>query len=304
MNTWQPLTAHFGVRIEGPDLRSRAMADEWPVIQELFNQRGLVVFRDQHLDPGDLVAWSLRFGDLRIDSDTQYLLDGHPEVLVIGNLVVDGVTRSLFVNGAEEWHFDGSYMAEPSLGSLFYAVEVPPEGGDTLFADMVAAYEALDDDTKRLIEDRVAVHSWEIVHDRLAKQDPTRPALTDEDRVRFPPVGHRLVQRHPETGRKCLRVCADSVSYVEGLSVDEGLALVERLMRHAIDPRFIYRHRWRKGDLIAFDNRRLLHTATVFDTRKYLRVMHRTTIVGHTWDTPGPRCTDQSEPTMTSKQGA
>jgi taurine dioxygenase len=272
----QPLTPEeFKMDLTSPDA-----SGDWPRIAEAFNRHGLLLWRDQQLSPTQLVSWSRRFGPLRIDSDTLYLLPDHPEVIVIGNLVVDGVMKSLFVNGAEEWHFDGSYLADPSIGSLFHAIEVPSEGGDTLFADTHAAHEALDEDTKRFIENRMAVHSWEVLHDRLTRQDPTRPPLTDAERRLLPPVKHPLVQRHPATGKKNLRVCADSISEIEGLSEADGAALVARLLEHATQPRFVYRHRWRKGDLIAYDNRSLLHTATVFDTAKHLRVMHRTTILG------------------------
>ncbi|WP_439815084.1 TauD/TfdA dioxygenase family protein [Zavarzinia sp. CC-PAN008] len=275
----RPIHDSFGVEIT--NLGSDGNYDEatWAEIRQALFQHRAILLRNQPNDPDRMVAWSRRFGIAEHHIDAKARHDTHPEIIVIGNLWVDGVLKSLFVNAKEEWHFDYSYAAQPSLGSLFYAVEVPPSGGDTLFADSTQAYDDLDAATRARLEGLVAVHSWEQLHEHLMRMDPTRKPLSAEALAKYPPVRHPLVFTNPQTGRKSLWLCHEDTLEVEGLGAEAGRQLVWDLTQHVTSPRYVYRHRWQPGDLLLYDNRALMHTATVFDFERHRRIMYRTTIL-------------------------
>lgn len=276
----RPLTDAIGVEIYGLDVSGSLDEAAIEAIRDAFHRHSVLLFRGQSFSPETLIAFSRHFGVIDLHIDPQYHLDGYPEITVIGNVVVDGVMTSLFVNIDEEWHTDRSYMAHPSLGSLFYAVEAPPEGAATRFAGTHASYDALADETKARIGGLRAVHDMARLDVHLRTQDPSRPPLTEAQRREAPPVAHPIVRRHPVSGRKALYICPEVISHIEGLPEDEGRALIAELTDHASQPRFVYTHEWRNGDLVVWDNRCTLHTATPYDTDKYRRVMWRTTIEG------------------------
>lgn len=274
------LTPSMGLEVVGVDLSVPPSDDLSDEIRDALYQHALLLFRGQDLEPRHLVEWSRRFGELETFMDMSYLLDGFNEIVVIGNRVVDGETKSLFVNGTKEWHFDYAFSARPSVGALFYAVCVPPVGGDTLFADMRNAYEVLDDDTKRQISKLHAVYSYEFLDEHLRAMDPERPPLTDADRRRWPPVAHPLVHTHPQTGESALRLAPQISTHIEGVASVASHQIIDTLVDHATQPQFVYRHKWREGDLVIFDNNSLMHSATQFDADQHVRVMYRTTIMG------------------------
>lgn len=276
----RPLSDSVGVEICGVDVSKPLNCGTVEAIRDAFHSHAILLFRGQSFTPESLIAFSGNFGDIDLHIDPQYRLDGYSEIVVIGNLVVDGVMTSLFVNIDEEWHTDRSYMAHPSLGSLFYAVEAPPEGAATRFAGAGAAYDALPAETKARIAGLRAVHDMAKLDVYLRTQDPTRPPLSDAQRREAPPVAHPIVRTHPVTGRKALFICPEVIAGVEGLEEDEGRALIRELTDHATQTRFVYTHEWRNGDLVVWDNRCTLHTATSYDTDKYRRIMWRTTIEG------------------------
>ncbi len=274
------LTDAIGVEISGVDVSKPLDEATVEAVRDAFHSHSVLLFRGQTLTPESLIAFSEYFGVIDLHIDPQYHLDGYSEITVVGNVVVDGVMTSLFVNLDEEWHTDRSYMAHPSLGSLFYALEAPPEGAATRFAGTYAAYDALRPETKARIEGLRAVHDMAKLDVHLRTQDPTRPPLSDAQRREAPPVVHPIARTHPVTGRKALYICPEVISRVEGLPEDEGRALIAELTEHASNPRFVYTHQWQNGDLVVWDNRCTLHTATTYDTDKYRRVMWRTTIEG------------------------
>lgn len=202
-----------------------------------------------------------------------------PEIIDIGNIDAEGRLlpeddrRRAYNRGNLLWHTDASYDQARGLYSLLSCHSVPPGGADTEFADMRAAYEALPEAMKEKIEDLVAEHS--IWHSRaLAGMTD----VTEEEKATRPPARHRLVQRHPGSGRKVLYL-ASHASHIVGWPLEEGRALLRQLMRHATQPRFVYRHKWRVGDLVAWDNTQTMHRGTPFDDTKYPRDMRRTTVI-------------------------
>lgn len=231
------------------------------------------------LEPGDLVAFSRRLGPLEIHSRFANTLPAHREVFCVGNVERDGMKAS-FNRGVEQWHADSSYREKPSDASLFYAEVVPAEGGDTLFADATAAWRTLEPAMQRRVEGLYAVHSLETLRQWGLLHNPERGQDVDNQAAAFPPVRQPLVRTHPATGAKSLYVCPAVISHIEGMGAGESAALIETLIMHVTQARFVYAHRWRKGDLVMWDNRAVLHTASLFDHTRYQRLMYRTTVAG------------------------
>ena len=172
------------------------------------------------------------------------------------------------------WHSDSSFKPVPSLCSLLSARIVPPEGGATEFASTRAAYPSLPEALRRRAEGAVAVHDF------AWSRDQVRPGFfTAEERAVYPPVQHRLVRANPANGRRALFLGAHA-SHIVGLPVEEGRALLKEILAHVTQPQFCYRHAWREGDLVIWDNRCVLHRATPYDSARHQRLLQRTTISG------------------------
>ena len=272
-----PVQGRFVAEVVGVDL-SRPVDDErFARIHDAFLEHSILVFRGQDLSNEQHIAFSRRFGELEIHTAKHWLLPEFPEILVLSNRGEEG-TRPI-VNGGAYWHSDITYKAKPPLGSLLYALEVPPEGGDTLFADMYAAYESLDDETRAHIEGLEAIHRYGDRYRMMAEVDRDRPPLTPEQLAEVPDVVHPVVRTHPETGRRALFVNEGFTIGIVGLPEAEGKALLDALFDHSVQPARVYRHRWQAGDLVMWDNRCTMHCATDYDLR-HVRAMHRTTIQG------------------------
>jgi taurine dioxygenase len=272
-----PVQGRFVAEVAGVDLSKPVNDDCFAQIHRAFLQHSILVFRGQVLENEQHIAFSRRFGEIEIHTARHWLLPEFPEILVLSNRGEKG-TKPI-VNGGAYWHSDITYKAKPPLGSLLYALEVPPEGGDTLFADMYAAYETLDDETKTQIENLKAIHRYGDRYQKMAKEDKDRPPLSAQQLAETPDVVHPMVRTHPETGRRALFVNEGFTIGVVGLPEIEGKALLGKLNAHAAQPAHVYRHRWHAGDLVMWDNRCTMHRATEYDPR-YTRAMHRTTIQG------------------------
>jgi len=270
------LTPTIGVELRGVDLRLPLAPEVVAEIRARLNRHSLLLFRDQAIDEPQHIGFSRIFGELLIHVLKQFLTTPYPEIYVLSNVIEDGKAKGAHKEGWN-WHSDLSYMAEPSLGSALYSREIPAEGGDTLFASMHAAFDALPEATKARIKPLKALHSYQGYY---ASYFPDRAPLTEEQKARVPDVMHPVVRTHPETGRPSLYVGQDIVKEICGLPAEESRALLAELNAHAIRPEFVYRHQWRVGDLVVWDNRATMHQATPYDDVKYRRVMHRTTIKG------------------------
>jgi alpha-ketoglutarate-dependent taurine dioxygenase len=271
----RPLQGEFGAEIVGLDLSHPPSDAEFDEIEAAWTRHGVLVFRDLAMSPEQQVALTRRFGPLHIMEPLQYNLPGHPEVFVVSN-VEDGGKAVGMKRAGWGWHSDGEDKALPNAGSLLHAIELPPEGGDTLFADMYAAYAALPDDVRRTIAGRCACYSRVRLHH---VHYPHLPALTEEDKRKRPDVWHPIARRHPKSGRTALYLGRWACE-IESLAEAESRRLIGYLQEFATQPRFVYRHRWRTGDAVLWDNRCTQHCATPFDDTKYRRHMHRTTIEG------------------------
>ena len=271
--------APLGAEIEGLDLARPLDAETFAAVRKAFlASEGVLVLRDQRISPEQHIAFSRRFGPLMIHVLKQYLLPGHPEILQVSNVIRDGKPVGLGDAG-RYWHSDLSYVAEPSLGSLLLAQELPEKGGDTSFANMYAAYEALTPLVKRRIDGLRAVHSYRNSYDRMAGST-FRPPLTEAQKAEVQEVVHPVVRTHPETGRKALFVNQGFTSRILDVPEDESRELLDLLFAHSTEPRFVYRHRWRDFDLVFWDNRCAIHLAHGCPPEQR-RHLHRTTVQGN-----------------------
>jgi len=278
----KPTGAALGAEIIGVDLASEIDDATFDQIVAAFHEHEVVFFRNQTLAPDQHVAFSRRFGELEKHVRVDCCRPGYPELFVVSNIVENGKPIGTRDAGLF-WHSDLCYMKEPSRGSLFYAREVPMRhgqpAGDTMFTSTTAAYAALPEATRRRIADLKAVNSYEKGYYRDRKSGP-RPALTDEQKRRTPDVEHPIVRTHPYTGRKCLFVNEGYTSRVAGLAAHESEALLSELLAHVTDPRFVYRHRWRVGDFLMWDNCSTQHCAIGDYELPQRRHMERTTLRG------------------------
>jgi taurine dioxygenase len=270
------LSQTFGVEILGVDLAEPMTDAFFDRIYEAFLSHQLLLVRDQHLEPGDQVTFARRFGSVQVHVMNQYHADGYPEIYYLTNLGADGRPSGKHPDrGTVHWHTDGSWARRTGQATLLYAVEVPAAGGETRFASMYDAYDALDEGTKQRLAPLRAVHNLDFSRTRRHGDDP----MSEEQRKARPPVDHPIVRTHPETGRKCVFL-GDHAWYIRDMPLDEGRQLIEDLNAAIIDPERVYTHRWRPGDLVVWDNRCMLHKAELYDVANEPRVMRRCTVVG------------------------
>lgn len=257
----------------------RITDDEFDRLRGLLHDRGVVAVRGQDLSEEEQVGFARRFGQLQKIFIKEALSTRYPELFFVSNVVENGKPLGS-MDAGRFWHTDGAYLAKPHNVSMLYAVEVPQQGGkalgDTLFAGMAAAYDALPEAIQRRIEGLRAAHS--LYHRYAVAPGKVEPMARRTDE--FPPASHPLVICHPVTGRRCLYLSEGYTTHVEGLPRDESEQLLRELCRHVLNPAFQYRHSWAEGDLLIWDNRATLHRATFDYAPEQRRVMRRATVAG------------------------
>ncbi len=275
-----PLTGTLGAVIAGIDLRQPLSDHEVAAIRSTLLGFRVIFFRDQHLSPTELVAFSRRFGSL---TPAHPLLGGldddHPEVLVLDSSDYPlGVgSRSSGTSYNNRWHTDVTFSERPPTGTVLSAQTIPPRGGDTLWADLIDAYETLSAPIQTLIDDLDAVHDASATFNRFRDDDPTGEQQARLNKL--VPVTHPVVRVHPETGERGLFVNETFTQRIEGLSRTESDAILDLLYAHTIEPERVVRWKWRDGDVAFWDNRATAHYAAA-DYGDHRRVMHRVTIAG------------------------
>lgn len=275
----EPTGGALGAVVRGVDL-ARLPAGAMDAVRAAWRAHAVLVLPGQRLEPADLVAFSRHFGALDPSPSSARHAAGRqdgvpPEVWIISNVRRDGRPIGALGNLEAAWHTDLSYVPAPARASVLYAVEIPPVGGDTFFADMYAAYAALPDDL------RAAVDGAWVHHDASTTSvgELRMGAAAAADVTETPGARHPAVRRHPETGRPALFLGRRRNAWIVGRPLAESDALLDRLWAHCAEPRFIYRHRWRVGDVVLWDNRCVIHRRDGFDDR-HRRVMLRTQIRG------------------------
>jgi len=276
----RPFDEAAGAELIGLDLAQPLDDAEFARIRDGFDRHSVLVFRDQQdLRPDTHIAFSRRFGELEIHVQKRFLLDGHPEILIVSTDTKEGQPIGL-ADAGRYWHSDLSYMPKPSMGSLLHARILPNEGGDTLFANQHAAYEALPATLRAKLDTLHAEHSYLARNEaQRAKSTAIRPDLSEEQRRSVPPVTHPVVRTHPGTKRRAIFVSEGFTTWITDLPEAEGKGLLQELFQHQTREEFIYRHKWREGDLVMWDNRALLHLAAG-GPPGMVRTMYRTTIKG------------------------
>jgi len=274
----RPLPGSFAAEVVGLDL-SQPLADEdFRRIHRAHLDHHVLVFRDQRITPEQQIAFSRRFGELQIHVLHQFHLKGHPEILIVSNIVENGQPVGLGDAG-HFWHSDLSYVEKPSLGSMLLAQELPSVGGDTLFANQHAAWEALPPALQARVRHLKAEHSYLAKYEALRERSPWRPKLSDEQVARVLPSVHPVVRQHPETGRLGLFVSEHFTTRIVDVPEDESRALLAELFDHSTRPGLQYRHPWQPHDMVFWDNRSVTHLAAGCPP-ELRRRLHRTTIEG------------------------
>jgi len=265
----------FGAEVLGVDF-PRATPEQRRLLVDAFQHHGALLLRDQTMSPDDLLDLIRLFGEPEGHTLQQFTLPGYPNIYILSNKVVDGRPIGAHNDGVG-WHTDYSYKAEPVMSTMLYAVEVPPEGSDTLLADLCAAYDALSPERRAALDGLKLHHSYQHF---MENREWGAMKLSDELKAQNPDVIHPLIRTHPADGRKALWVSTGTVKEVIGLPGPDGLTLVDELVEWATQDRFVYRHKWRVGDVLMWDNRCTLHTGTLYDDTKYDRLMHRLWVKG------------------------
>jgi alpha-ketoglutarate-dependent 2,4-dichlorophenoxyacetate dioxygenase len=274
------LRPDFAARVTGIDLREPARPEDIAAIEAAIARFGVLVFHDQEISDDQQLAFSRHFGPLEQASGDltppekrriPMTLNDISNLDREGRVLARDDKRRLFSLGNMLWHSDSSFKEAPARYSLLSARIIPGEGGNTEFADMRAAYDALDERTKREIEDLVTEHSQLYSRGALGFTD-----FTEEERAQCTPVKQRLVRRHPVSGRKSLFLSAH-IGAIDGMPIPEARMLIRDLTEHATQRQFVYAHVWRQHDLVMWDNRCTMHRARRYDATQ-VRDMRRTTV--------------------------
>ena len=282
----QPLGPTIGADVAGVNLAALDDA-AFAAIERAWHDHLVLRFRGQHLTDAELMDFSRRFGqldrvpiraaDVLANDDPRLSIapDARDYVNIISNVKVDGKPIGGLGNYEAHWHTDMSYNDVPPMASVLYGIEVPPEGGNTSFANMYAAYDTLDDATKRRIAGLICIHDAS----RNSVGELRRGFAEVADATQTVGARHPIVRTHPVTRRKCLFLGRRRAAYVVGLPLADSEALLDELWTHATQPALCWTQVWREGDVVVWDNRCVLHRRDDFDDR-YRRVMHRTQICG------------------------
>lgn len=266
------LTETMAAEVIGLDLRQSLDEATRAAVYKAFVDNQILVFRDQDLTKEEQIAFTEQFGALERHALSNRGTSDSPFVHIVTNMDAEGnLTGKL---GSTRWHSDKSFRPSPSMATILHSRILPPNGGDTVFANMHAAYEALDEVEKAELSEAMVVHSWELSRENIDRK------LSQAEIDDAPPQTHPLARVHPDTGRRALFMGMHA-SHIEGGSIEAGRARIEALEEHSTQERFLYRHNWRKGDVLMWDNRCLLHRADPnFEVATHPRMMHRTCLRG------------------------
>jgi taurine dioxygenase len=267
----------FGLEIDGIDL-SRPLSDkQLEEILYYFYQYSVLIFPNQSLTPQAQAEFCHRLGRPKIETRKQFNFQECPEVSTIGNIIGKNDKQlSFFARGGFGWHTDGTAACHVNTATLLYAVEVPQDGGDTLFLSTAQAYEQAPDSLKKQLESVSILSSFHAHNDPLLESDPNSfIALSEQERDALPPVWHKVIQTHPVTGRQVFYLNLDLLEF-DGIDDQTGRKLLNQIVGLASQPENVYRHQWTPGELIIWDNHSMLHSGTptvMYESDR--RLMHR-----------------------------
>lgn len=264
MATMRRLSDVLGVALEGIDL-SRPLSDaEFREVEQAFWDGQVLAIKGQRLAPEQYLAFARRFGRPEPHVIDQFHYPGHPDILILSNVKRDGKPTGL-ADAGSYFHTDYSYLAVPARVTMLYSIEVPKKGGNTLFANMYAAYDDLPAATKRRIADLVVLHHYGNRDDLDERSRTAASPLSDDQKQKVTWVRHPLVRTHYGTGRKALYAVSGSSFEIEGMPRGEGVALLDELKAHALQDRYRFSYAYDVGDVVLWDDLSTLHSATLTD---------------------------------------
>jgi taurine dioxygenase len=267
----RPIAGAIGAEIFGVDLGKEPDQDSIAAIRRAWLQHCVIFFRDQDLPPARFLTFAKQFGKV-VEYPFIKGLEDFPEIIPVVKLEHEKT------NFGGIWHSDTAYLEAPPMGTMLVAREVPPYGGDTMFANMYLAYEALSDGMKRLLDGLIAINTSAKADVSRTREDRVKESMRADAKKEY--VGeHPVVRTHPETGRKALYLNAGHTLRFKDMSVEESAPMLDYLFRHQVRPEFTCRFAWRPGSMAFWDNRCALHNP-VNDYHGYRRVMHRITLAG------------------------
>ena len=270
----RPLSEVAGSEIIGLNLSKPLDAETRQTLDRALADRGVLVFRNQSLDPASFKAAISNFGEIMPQQVTNFSLPEDPEVGIISNRDTDEPGGKVIVRGAQ-FHTDHSNYVEPPRATALCAVNIPQSGGDTEFVNVQAAYAALPEEMKKKVESLRSLHTYQ------SSRSPRPMAkLSPEERAKIQETLQPIAPTHPVNGRKGLYLNTGRMEGIEGMEVDAGFDLINRLMEHATKPEFEYRHKWRQGDLVIWDNYTVLHKANGDVPPDQLRYLYRLMVKG------------------------
>ena len=281
------LSEKIGAEAVGVDLSQMPDQSSMLEIEKAFVDNCILLFRNQHITEDRHVEFSRHFGNLEIHVLKQYLLPDHQEIIRISNVQENG--KNIGISDAGQyWHSDLSYTKNPSRCSILLSKVIPKADGDrtfgdTCFVNTVAAFEDLDGDTQKRLSSMKAVHSYADRYEKMRVANngaSQRPPLSDEQKKQVPDIVHPVVRTHPISGKKSIFVNEGFTTRIEGLSPAESDRLLKQLFDHCTSEKFMYRHQWKAGDMIMWDNCTTQHLAVADYGLHQPRLMHRTTVSG------------------------
>jgi taurine dioxygenase len=267
----RPISGSIGAEILGIDLAAEPGHNVAAAIRQAWLEHGVVLFRDQDLPPAKFLAFAKRFGEA-VEYPFVKGIEGFPEIIPVVKLEHEKL------NFGGIWHSDTTYLDIPPMGTMLIAREVPPRGGDTLFANQYLAYETLSDGMKRMLDGLIAVNHSAKADVTRTREDRVRDSAKPEARKEFISE-HPVVRTHPETGRKALYVNVGHTVRFKDMTEQESAPILDFLFQHQTRPEFTCRFHWQVGSLAFWDNRCVLHNP-INDYHGYRRVMHRVTLAG------------------------
>jgi len=268
--TVEPLNSVFGAEIRGIDLSRPLSEGDFEWVRDVWLKNKVILIRDQTLDEGNIVDFGRRLGELERHVRDDASSRTHPEVLLVSNKSENGKPVGVLGDMEAPWHIDQIYIKQPTYGTMLYALEIPNNGGRTFVCDLATAYARLPDSLKKLIEGRKAINSADHFNRMF------NGGMSDEQVRRVPEVTHPIIRTHPVMGRKSLFLSPSHVRLIEGYSYEETRKIVAQMMEFiAENDDLVYRHHWRVGDVLMWDNTSTMHRREPFDGTAEIRLLKR-----------------------------
>jgi taurine dioxygenase len=267
----EALSPAIGALVSGVDLSQPVADEDFALIRRAWEENCILLFRGQSLSEEDQLRFAMRFGPLATTANPERASKSNPAIMLVSNIREDGELIGALPDGEMQFHSDQSYVERPATGSMLYAIEIPSVGGNTLYANALAAYDALPADLRQRLEGKQAMHSYDINNSSYFR--PANFGAGGRSHA------HPVFRTHPPTGRKAIYVNRLLTQYIDGMDRAESDAILDALFTHQEQPRFVYEHIWRPGDLILWDNRSCLHARTDFDASQR-RLLRRLTLLG------------------------